>query len=114
MLEEQVMIIFTVPKDALYPVLDAVAKAGAGQVGNYSYCSYFSAGTGRFLPNENANPALGETLEVNEVEEYRVETWCARRDVRNVIRALRAHHPYEEPVYYLLPLLDEPDEEETP
>lgn len=106
---QRIMLVTTVPSSHLYEVLDAMGDAGAGQIGDYTHCAYFSAGTGRFLPTEAAHPALGERLERNEVEEYRIETFCRRDQVREVTAAIRSAHPYEEPVIHLLPLLDEGD-----
>lgn len=103
---QRVMLTVTVPASHLHDVLDAMGEAGAGQIGNYSHCAFFSPGTGRFRPNEHANPALGQTLEISEVDEYRIETFCAREQVRAVIAAIRRAHPYEEPVIHLMPLLE--------
>ena len=104
---QRILLIVTVPTSHLHDVLDAIGDAGAGQIGNYTHCAFFSAGTGRFKPNEAANPALGEKSQINEVDEYRIETFCNRDQVGSVIAAIRKTHPYEEPVIYLLPMLEE-------
>lgn len=105
----RVLIITTVPVSHLDAVLEAIAGAGAGIVGHYTHCSFSSAGTGRFKPDEAANPHIGEKSAINAVEEIRVETFCDRVQARPVAAAIRAAHPYEEPVIYLLPLLNEDD-----
>jgi structural hemagglutinin/hemolysin toxin protein RtxA len=104
---QRVMIVFTVPETHLKPVLDAIAAAGAGVVGEYTHCSFTSAGTGRFMPSAAANPMLGERGALNAEPELRVETFCQRDRARAVVAALRDAHPYDEPVYYVIPLLDE-------
>jgi hypothetical protein len=104
-----VQIVVSVPAMHLHRVLDAAAEAGAGVIGNYSHCSYRSVGTGRFKPSDDANPAFGQVNNISEVEEYRIETFCARERVKAVCQAIRAAHPYEEPLLYLFPLLDEND-----
>jgi hypothetical protein len=104
---DQVLLIVTVPVTHLQNVLEAMGEAGAGQIGNYTDCAFYSPGVGRFKPNEAANPALGEKSQVNEVEEYRIETFCSREKLRHVVAAIRQAHPYEEPVIYVLPLLGE-------
>ena len=106
---KQVLLIVTVPASHLHDVLDAIGEAGAGQIGNYTHCAFFAPGTGRFKPNERANPAVGEKSQINEVDEYRIETFCSRESASAVIAAIRRSHPYEEPVIYVLPLLDEKD-----
>ncbi len=104
---EQILLIVTVPATHLHDVLEAMAEAGAGQIGNYSHCAFFSPGTGRFKPNEDANPTLGQRSQINEVDEYRIETFCSQGQVKRVTEAIRKAHPYEEPVIYALPMLGE-------
>lgn len=104
---DQILLIVTVPETHLHAVLEAIGEAGAGQIGNYTHCAFYSHGTGRFKPNEAANPTLGEKSQINEVEEYRIETFCSREKLKAVVAALRSAHPYEEPMIYILPLLGE-------
>jgi hypothetical protein len=101
------MIVFGVPTEHLEAVLEAMAAAGAGVIGQYTHCSYTSEGLGRFKPGAAANPAYGARQQINTVPETRVETFCARDRAKAVITAIRQAHPYEEPVIYLIPLLDE-------
>ena len=75
---QRLMIIFGVPTEHLKSVLDAIAGAGAGQLGEYTHCSFSHEGIGRFMPSGTANPAYGECHEVNQVAETRVETFCDR------------------------------------
>jgi len=88
-----------VPPDALDRVRDAIFAAGAGRIGDYERCSWYAPGTGTFLPLAGADPAVGEVGEEERVPELRLETVfpAARRD--DVVGALRAAHPYEEPAF---------------
>ena len=104
---KRIQIVVGVPHTHLYQLLDAIAVAGAGQLGEYTHCSYANDGIGRFKPSAAANPALGEKEQLNEVPEVRVETICEREKVKQVVAAIRAAHPYEEPMLYLVPLLSE-------
>jgi hypothetical protein len=104
---QQILLIVTVPVSHLHDLLNAMGEAGAGQIGNYTHCAFFSPGTGRFKPNEAANPMLGEKSQIKEVDEYRIETFCSREKLNVVIAAIRTSHPYEEPVIYIVPLSDE-------
>lgn len=106
---QQVYVVTTVPETQLNAVLAALADAGAGVIGHYTHCSFTLAGTGRFKPDAEAQPAVGMNEQINTEAEIRVETFCPRDRVRAVTRALRAAHPYEEPVIYLLPILNEAD-----
>ncbi len=104
---ERIMIVVTVPPDAVEQVLDAISAAGGGIIGNYTHCAFTNAGTGRFKPSTAANPHVGEKGHINAVEEVRIETFCERQAVKALAQAIREAHPYEEPVIYLIPLLDE-------
>ena len=53
-------IVVFVPVDSAEKVRQALGNAGAGFIGNYSHCSFTTAGTGRFLPGEQTKPYIGE------------------------------------------------------
>ncbi|HTK67372.1 MAG TPA: Nif3-like dinuclear metal center hexameric protein [Pseudonocardia sp.] len=89
-------------------VLDALAAAGAGRIGDYSHCCWSTAGTGQFLPHEGAQPAIGRVGELERVAETRLEMVLPRGRRRAVLEALRASHPYEEPAFDVLELADIP------
>ena len=74
-----------------------MGSAGAGKIGNYSFCTFSSKGTGRFRPNAGANPTIGEVGVFETVEEERIETVCTEEKLQEVLRAIKAVHPYEEP-----------------
>lgn len=101
----QVELVVTVPVSHVNPVLEALAEAGAGEIGNYSHCTFTTPGTGRFKPNEQADPTVGEKGQLNEVEEIRIETPCPVERLKAVIAAVRQVHPYEEPNIYAFPVL---------
>ena len=100
-----VEIVVYVPATHADAVRKAMGDAGAGKVGNYTFCSFSSKGTGRFLPMEGAHPAIGEVGNLELVEEEKIETICDQSVVANVISAMKAAHPYEEVVYEVSPLL---------
>ena len=82
-------------------VLDALHKAGAGNIGNYSHCSFSVLGTGTFRPNDSANPTIGSANEQEQVEENRVELIFPSHLESKILGALKMAHPYEEVAYYL-------------
>ncbi len=90
-----------VPADQVEGVLGALYEAGAGQVGNYKNCSFKIPGTGTFLPNQDAHPAIGKPGHQEDVQEVRVEVLLPSRIEDRVLSALRKSHPYEEVAYYL-------------
>ena len=102
--EQRKLVVF-VPEEALDPVRDALFEAGAGRIGDYERCSWYTAGTGTFLGREGTAPTIGEALREEHVPELRLETVfpAARHD--EVVTALRRAHPYEEPAFDVYPLL---------
>jgi dinuclear metal center YbgI/SA1388 family protein len=83
-------------------VIDALAAAGAGAIGNYDRCAWTTAGIGTFRPLTGAEPAIGEVGDVVRVPETRVEMVVPAARRAAVVGALRAAHPYEEPAFDLL------------
>jgi hypothetical protein len=103
----RVKLVWFVPEDALDLTRDAVFEAGGGRIGDYSRCSWYTAGTGTFFGGDGTSPALGESGREERVSELRVETVVPEGRIRDVIVALRLAHPYEEPAYDVYPLLDQ-------
>jgi dinuclear metal center YbgI/SA1388 family protein len=102
---ERVKLVTFVPTDHVEAVLDALASAGAGTIGDYERCAFRVDGQGTFRPLPGADPHSGEVGEVALEDEVRVEMEVPRRRIGAVVRALIASHPYEEVAYDLLPLL---------
>lgn len=99
-------LVFFVPPAALRSTRDAVFAAGAGWVGDYSRCSWATAGEGTFFGGEGTHPATGEAGRDERVTEYRVETVVSEERLVAVVAALRRAHPYEEPAYDVYTLVD--------
>jgi len=83
-------------------LVDALAAAGAGALGDYDRCAWTAQGTGTFRPLAGANPTVGEIGRIEQVDEARVEMVVPASKRAAVIAALRASHPYEEPAFDLL------------
>ena len=93
-----------VPVPHVERVLDAAAAAGAGEIGQYERCAWSTTGTGTFRPRVGASPHTGEVGRVERVDEARLEVVLPRSRRAQVLRAVRAAHPYEEPAYDVLEL----------
>lgn len=104
-----VKIIVTVPVENSKEVRDAICSAGAGAIGNYSYCTNTISSIGTFIPNENANPYIGESNKLEVVKEDRIEVICEIEKAKHVVSELRKVHPYEEPAIDIIPLINEED-----
>jgi putative NIF3 family GTP cyclohydrolase 1 type 2 len=79
-------------------------RAGAGWIGNYSHCSFNIPGTGTFLPQEGAQPFIGERGKLERAQEVRVETIVPESIERRAVQAMLKAHPYEEVAYDLYPM----------
>jgi dinuclear metal center YbgI/SA1388 family protein len=90
-----------VPHADVEAVLDALAGAGAGAIGDYDRCAFRVDGTGTFRPLRGAQPAIGTVGDVEQVAETRLEMVLPRESRAQVVAALRAAHPYEEVAFDL-------------
>lgn len=103
----RVKVFVTIPLANVNEVRDAVCKAGAGIIGNYTYCTSSTKSIGTFKPNDKANPYIGTNNNLEFVEEEKLEFVCDINNVKQVIKKLREIHPYEEPAIDIVPLIDE-------
>ncbi|MGO9928508.1 MAG: Nif3-like dinuclear metal center hexameric protein [Mycobacterium sp.] len=97
-----------VPRENAEAVQAAVFAAGAGHIGDYSHCSWSVSGIGQFLPQEGASPAVGSVGTVERVAEDRFEVVAPARARSDVLAAMRAAHPYEEPAFDIFALVPPP------
>jgi hypothetical protein len=95
-----------VPEEALDAVRDALFAAGAGRIGAYERCSWYTSGTGTFRGGESTDPSVGERGREERVPELRLETVFPVERQREVVAALRAAHPYEEPAFDVYELVE--------
>ncbi|MFM1920073.1 MAG: hypothetical protein RLZZ303_1707 [Candidatus Hydrogenedentota bacterium] len=93
-----------VPDSHLDLLRDAVSKAGAGKIGNYSHCTFSAPGEGTFLPGDGAAPYVGAMGQVNREPERRFESIVPKPALAAVLAAMRAVHPYEVPAFDVIPL----------
>jgi dinuclear metal center YbgI/SA1388 family protein len=93
-----------VPAGDAERLVDALAAAGAGALGEYTRCAWTSTGEGTFTPGAGAAPAIGTPGEAARVVEARVEMVAPRGRRAAVVAAMRAAHPYEEPAFDVLEL----------
>lgn len=88
-------------------VRNALFKAGAGHIGNYSECSFNAEGTGTFKGAENTNPYVGERGQQHQEAETRIETIYPAHLESKILMALFLNHPYEEVAYDLYMLTNQ-------
>jgi dinuclear metal center YbgI/SA1388 family protein len=90
-----------VPMGETQAMIDALAAAGAGRVGDYDRAAWSSTGEETFRPLDGANPTIGKVGEIERVASDRVEMALPRHRRRAVVEAMRAAHSFEEPAFDL-------------
>lgn len=106
---KKVKIVVFIPEEKVSELRDAVCNAGAGVIGNYTYCTSSTKVSGTYIPNENAKPYEGVANTLEFVDEIKLEFMCDVKLVKNVMKIIREIHPYEEPCIDIIPLLNESD-----
>lgn len=97
--EKAYKVVVFVPRGHEDAVRDAMAREGAGHIGNYSYCTFQAPGQGTFLPLEGSHPYIGSQGKLERADEFRLETLVRERSLSKVIQAMLEAHPYEEVAY---------------
>lgn len=85
-----------VPVNDREKLLDALFAAGAGNISNYSECSFSTAGDGTFKAGPGANPVLGTIGKRHTEKETKIEVIFPVWMEEKIINAMKASHPYEE------------------
>lgn len=93
-----------VPQASAEIVRKALFEAGAGYIGNYSECSFNIAGMGTYLPNEFANPSIGEIGKLQMESETQIGVFYEKHLENKVLKVLFSTHPYEEVAYEITTL----------
>ncbi len=97
-----------VPEQAAGTLLDALFAAGAGQIGEYSECSFTAKGKGSFKPSAQSNPVIGTAGGSREApEEVKLELIVPKHLKSTILQILKQNHPYEEVAYELIRLENE-------
>lgn len=93
-----------VPKADASTLKTALFDAGAGNIGNYSNCSFTNDGTGSYKPGDSSNPVKGEIGEIHYEKEVQIHVTYQRAEESAVLKALFKNHPYEEVAYEIYSL----------
>ena len=102
----QKLVVF-VPKSHLKKVEEALFAVGAGNIGNYSECSFVSEGLGSFKPGPNSNPVVGEHGVRNSENEHKLEVVFPVWLKNQVVKAMKSAHQYEEVAYEIYNLAND-------
>ena len=93
-----------IPPDHLAALQQALREVDAGHIGRYDSCLSYSPVTSCWRPLEGTHPYLGQVGELCRASELKVEVTCRREKLDETLRAVKAVHPYEEPVINAIPL----------
>lgn len=93
-----------IPESHLGVLQQALAEVDAGHIGVYDCCLSYHPVTGCWRPLNGTNPYLGTVGEICTAPELKVEVTCKTECVKQTIAAIKAVHPYEEPVINAIPL----------
>ena len=97
-------IVVFVPSENLEEVKTSLCSNGAGQIGDYKDCTFYSEGTGTFTPIGNAKPHIGLIDKKEKVKESKLESIVAEENLYAATNAMINAHPYEEPAYDVIKL----------
>ena len=93
-----------IPEKHYKNVSESIFNAGAGELGNYTNCSFSSNGLGTFMANKHANPYVGKEGVIEHQKEIKFEVVLPSFLRNKVINAMIKSHPYEEVAYDLISL----------
>ena len=88
-----------VPRSDADTLRKALWEAGAGQIGDYSHCSFSLDGSGTFKAGDQTSPAKGEIGELHTEDETQVNVIFSSEREAKVLQAMVKSHPYEEVAY---------------
>ena len=95
-----------VPENKSNHVLKALHEAGAGNLENYTECSFLLEGTGYFKGNEESEPHIGKRLEKVSMKEVQINVVFESHLLSKVQKALFQSHPYETVAYEMYTLIN--------
>ena len=93
-----------IPETHLDRLQQALQAVDAGHIGNYDHCLSYSRVTGCWRPLVGTAPYLGSVGEISAEPELKVEVTVRTERVDETVAAVKAVHPYEEPVINAIPL----------
>ena len=94
-----------VPKSHFEQVRQALWSVDAGHIGRYDRCLSWSRVNSCWRPLEGTDPFDGTIGQLSKSEEVKIEVCCLGQRLEETLTAVKAAHPYEEPVIYALPVL---------
>ena len=92
------------PASHLSQLQAALRSVDAGHIGAYDSCLSYSEVTSCWRPLAGTSPYLGQEGKLSVEPELKAEVTCRTEQVDQTVAAIKAVHPYEEPVINVVPL----------
>jgi hypothetical protein len=95
-----------IPEEYINKLREELNAVGACKIGYYDNCMSIMRTWGYWRPLKGSSPFEGKVGEISSGEECKVEVRCKNEYVKDAIKAIKKVHPYEEPVYNIIPLIN--------
>lgn len=92
------------PENKTEEIINAMAEAGAGIIGNYSHNAFVSMGVGHWKSEKGSKPYIGKVGKFSKEQEVKIEMVCPEEKLTEVIKAIKKVHPYETPAIDVIKL----------
>jgi dinuclear metal center YbgI/SA1388 family protein len=102
---ENYKLVFYIPSAYEQAVMRSLFETNAGEIENYTCCSFRNKGEGTYKAGPLSKPFSGEIGEISRTGEVRIETVVRKDDVTSVVDHVKKNHPYETMAYDIYPLL---------
>lgn len=93
-----------IPESHFEQLRTALQNVDAGHIGNYDCCLSYTKVIGTWRPLAGTHPFIGKENEISEEDELKVEVTVREERLDETIEAVKAVHPYEEPVVNVVEL----------
>ena len=97
------LVIYCKPDNA-DAVRNNLFENGAGNISEYSNCSFNTEGKGTYLPSENSNPSYGEKGELSTEDEIKIEVLAVNHQINKLLVEVKKAHSYEEVAHEIIPI----------
>lgn len=95
-----------IPDSHFQALRQALWSVDTGHIGRYDRCMSWSQVNSCWRPLDGTTPYNGTVGELCQAQELKVEVCCVAQRLQETLSAIKAAHPYEEPVINILPLVE--------
>lgn len=93
-----------IPESHFAALQKALQNVDAGHIGNYDSCLSYSRVIGMWRPLAGTHPYIGSENVISAEDELKVEVTILSDKLEETLSAVKAVHPYEEPVINVIKL----------